>query len=93
MTRQEQETTVNFYGDSKRAGVYTCMPRWHRELERLCRLYPEECRLERSDGVGYWYTIPADYFRPRPKRRASLKQKEHLAAARAKIAQRQQDKL
>ena len=89
MKLSEMETTINFYADEKRARIYTCDPAWIGKLNKLCALAPDECKLERSDGVGYWFTLPRVFIKLRPKRTLSEKQREVLErmSAQKKCAQ------
>jgi hypothetical protein len=89
MKKCEMETTVNLYGDDKQAHVYSCDPYWIGKLKKLCDISPEDCRLEKTDGVGCFFTLPAAYVKFKPARQLSEKQRAVLdslhAIQRAKL--------
>ena len=92
MIKSEMETTINMCGDSSIASIYTCQPKMRNVLNKLCRTNPEDCRLERSNGVDYWFSMSVDCIRFNPIMKPSEKQRAALAAAR-KIRAHKQDQV
>ena len=63
LTREEQETIINFDNASKEASVYTANPHLIRKLDEFCKNYPEfwkETDVVKKDGevVSKTYECP-----------------------------------
>ena len=56
LTRQEQETVINFDNGSQTASIYTASPQIMRKLEALAAAYPEHYRLTGQTEVSKTYT-------------------------------------
>lgn len=56
LTRQEQETVINFDNSSQTASIYTASPQLVRRLEALAAAYPEYYRLTGQTEVSKTYS-------------------------------------
>ena len=56
LTRQEQETIINFDNGSQTASIYTASPQIMRRLEALAAAYPEHYRLTGQTEVSKTYS-------------------------------------
>ena len=56
LTRQEQETVINFDNSSQTASIYTASPQLVRRLEALAVAYPEYHRLTGQTEVSKTYS-------------------------------------
>ncbi len=71
MKKCEMETTINIYADERRAHVYSSDPYWIGKIKKLIERCPEECKLERTEGEGYFFSIPVNFIGLRPARKLS----------------------
>ena len=84
MKMNEMETNFNLYADDKRVHFYSADPVWIGRFKKLAEANPEDCRIERTDGVGCFGTFPKNYFRIKPPRNISEAQKAALDALNAR---------
>ena len=64
LTREEQETTINFDAASQTASVYTCHPGTIKKMEKLSNEFPEVYKRVKVDRWGgYWYEMPVRLLR------------------------------
>ncbi len=56
LTRQEQETVINFDNGSQTACIYTASPQIMRRLDALAAAYPEHYRLTGQTEVSKTYS-------------------------------------
>ena len=67
-TRQEQETSIVWDEESKKAKIYTASPVTMRKLDRLCEQYPNEYKqtMAEADGgkiTAAKYEVPKGFIR------------------------------
>lgn len=58
ISREEQETIINFSADDKTAWVYTCDPVYIRKMDKLCERCPESYKLIKQDEYSKTYSMP-----------------------------------
>lgn len=64
LTREEQETTINFDAASQTASVYTCHPGTIKKMEKLSNEFPKVYKRVKVDRWGgYWYEMPVRLLR------------------------------
>ena len=56
LTRQEQETVINFDNGSQIASIYTACPQMMRKLDALAAAYPEHYRVTGQTEVSKTYS-------------------------------------
>ena len=56
LTRQEQETVINFDNSSQTASIYTASPQMMRKLDALAAAYPEHYRIAERTEVSKTYS-------------------------------------
>lgn len=85
LSKEEQETIVNYNEAETLASIYTHNKKLQRQLSRLCAERPDEARLVRKshDDMAHEYELPKSWLRIRPPRVASEAQR---AAARQALA-------
>ena len=83
LSREEQETIINYDESSGEASVYTHSGKLIRQLVKLAAERPQECRLVREfhDGAASEYAIPKNWIRIRPPRTATAAQRAAAVAA------------
>jgi len=78
----ERETVILFNEGEAAAEIETYNAAMKRRLDVIRHNRPEDITLVRSDGYADNYTFPKKWIKIVPPRRASEKQREHLAQAR-----------
>ncbi len=64
LTREEQETTINYDASSPIATVYTIHPPTIRKLEKLVAAFPDDYKREKIDRWGgHHYEMPVRLIR------------------------------
>lgn len=81
----ERETIILFNEAEPTAEIEAHNPAMKRRLEAMRGERPEDITLVRRDGCADCYIFPKRWVKIIPPRRATEKQREHLAQARAKI--------
>ncbi len=87
---EEQELHINYspYEMGKTCEVYTTIPWMMKQLEKLVKNYPDDCKLIKDDQYSYTVSIPYKLVKPRAPRIVSEEQRQaaavRLAAAREK---------
>lgn len=88
LSKEEQETIINYDESSGEASVYTHSGKLIRQLGRLAAERPADVRLIRTthDGAAVEYLVPKTWLKIRPPRTASEAQKTaaRLALQRAR---------
>ena len=86
LSREEQETIINYDESSGEASVYTHSGKLIRQLAELAAERPADVRLIREchGGAAMEFEIPKNWIRIRPKRVASEAQRAAAVAALAK---------
>jgi hypothetical protein len=82
----ERETIILFNEAEATAEIEAHSPAVRKRLAAILRERPEEIALVRRDGCADFYTFPKKWVKIIPPRKATEKQREHLAQARAKIS-------
>jgi len=87
LSASERETIILFNEAEATAEIDTHNAAMKRRLETVRRGHPEDIKLTRRDDYTNTYVFPKKWIKIIPPRRASEKQREHLAQARANIKQ------
>jgi len=87
LSASERETIILFNEAEATAEIDTHNAAMRRRLETVRRNHPEDMTLVRRDGYADTYIFPKKWIKIILPRRASEKQREHLAQARANIKQ------
>lgn len=58
ISREEQETIINFSAGDKTAQVYTCDPVYIRKMDKLCERCPESYKVIKQDEYSKTYSMP-----------------------------------
>lgn len=82
ITREEQETIINFNAKDKIATVYTKDPTFMKQMDKLVSGYPDTFRCKYVSEVDRVYEVPAASVTFRKPRRLTNEQRE---AARKRI--------
>ena len=82
ITREEQETIINFNAKDKIATVYTRDPTFMKQMDKLVSEYPDTFRYQYVSAVDRVYKVPAASVTFRKPRRLTNEQRE---AARKRI--------
>jgi hypothetical protein len=81
----ERETIILFNEAEAVAEIEAHSPAMRKRLAEILRERPEEISLLRRGECSDRYAFPKGWVKITPPRKATAKQKEHLASARAKI--------
>ena len=87
LSASERETIILFNEAEATAEIDTHNAAMKRRLEAVRRGHPEDMTIVHRDGYADTYIFPKKWIKIIPPRRASEKQREHLAQARANIKQ------
>lgn len=79
ISREEQETIINFSADDKTAQVYTCDPVYIRKMDKLCERCPESYKVIKQDEYSKTYSMPKKLVSFRIPR--ELTEEQRVAAA------------
>ena len=63
LTKAEQETTVRWDADERKATIFSADPVSIRKLDRLCEQHPDVYRKTWTDGIGARYECAARFIR------------------------------
>ena len=85
LTRQEQETVINFDNGSQTASIYTASPQMMRKLDALAAAYPEHYRLTGETEVSKTYSCDKSLVSLRKPRKQN---EAHREWARERMRQR-----
>ena len=80
ITREEQETIINFNAKDKIATVYTRDPTFMKQMDKLVGEYPDIFRCRFVSEVDKVYEVPASSVTFRKPRKLSDKQREEVRA-------------
>jgi hypothetical protein len=81
----ERETIILFNEAEAVAEIEAHSPAMRKRLAAMLRERPEEISLLRSGECSDCYAFPKGWVKIAPPRKATEKQREHLASARAKV--------
>jgi hypothetical protein len=76
LTREEQETIINFNAGEQTATLYTRDPAVMRKIDTLVIKYPEHYRLIGETDIDKTYEMPKSFVSYRKPRRLSDEQRE-----------------
>lgn len=82
ISREEQETIINFNAKDKMATVYTRDPIFMKQMDRLVREYPDTFQCKSISEVDRVYEVPATSVTFRKPRKLSV---ERLKKVREQI--------
>jgi hypothetical protein len=86
LSAAERETIILFNEADDAAECEVYSPAMRKRLETLSREYPKEVSLTRHGGQSDNYTFPKRWLRIALPRKATDRQRKHLADARDKIS-------